>query len=215
MLKIYTKTGDDGTTGLYQRGRIEKNSEVIEAIGAVDELNSFIGLLSSQVTTKEEWGAVVLRQLAQIQNHLFDIGAAIAAPLDSDLLSKLSESLLPSVLENRIDEMDAELAPIKQFILPGGTTNAAATHVCRSVCRNAERRILSYLSALTATKNGDKDRDALDNGMNSTGLDSALPRFEVILKYMNRLSDYFFVLARFLNFKEKCTDVFWKPIDQS
>jgi cob(I)alamin adenosyltransferase len=119
------------------------------------------------------------------------------------------------MLENRIDEMDAELAPIKQFILPGGTANAAATHVCRSVCRNAERRILSYLSALTATKNDEKERDAVGNGMNSTGLDSALPRFEVILKYMNRLSDYFFVLARFLNLKEKCTDVFWKPIDQS
>ncbi len=214
MFKIYTKTGDDGTTGLYQRGRVTKNSEVIEAIGAVDELNSFVGLLGSQVTNEEDWRAGVSKQLAQIQNHLFDIGAAIAAPLDSELLSKLSESLLPSVLENRIDEMDAELAPIKQFILPGGTVGASATHVCRSICRNAERRIISYLSKLTASKN-EMGMDAAGNGMGSADLDSVMPRFEVILQYMNRLSDYFFVLARFLNFKENRTDVFWKPIDQT
>lgn len=214
MFKIYTKTGDDGTTGLYQRGRVTKDSSVIEAIGAVDELNSFTGMLGAYLTGTEERMVAVEKQVAQIQNHLFDIGAAIAAPLDSDLLSNLEESLLTTPVEKQIDEMETELAPIKQFILPGGTLAASASHVCRSVCRNAERRVISYVSGLSASVSDTDSMEAESEAMSGDkSANSETQKFEAILKYMNRLSDYFFVLARFLNFKENRTDVFWQPIE--
>lgn len=213
MFKIYTKTGDDGTTGLYQRGRVTKDSSVIEAIGAVDELNSFTGVLGAYLIGNEEWMLPVAEQIAKIQNHLFDIGAAIAAPLDSDLLSNLEESLLTTPVENQIDEMETELAPIKQFILPGGTLAASASHVCRSVCRNAERRVISYVTSLVAKASDPESMDADSEATsNAEAVSSVTQKFDAILRYMNRLSDYFFVLARFLNLKENRTDVFWQPI---
>ncbi|MDO8461437.1 MAG: cob(I)yrinic acid a,c-diamide adenosyltransferase [Deltaproteobacteria bacterium] len=176
-MKIYTKTGDKGETGLFGGRRVSKSDPQIEAYGTVDELNSFVGLVGDFDP-----------RVQVIQNHLFDIGSSLATPADQK--AKAEKKAAPvgekeiSFLEKWIDEVDSQLEPLKNFVLPGGTVTAVRFHLARSVCRRAERRVI-----------------ALDQR------ETVLP--EVII-YLNRLSDLLFVLARQANKKEGVADTPWK-----
>ena len=184
--KIYTRTGDDGTTGLVDGSRCAKHSARIEAIGAVDEANSAIGFAAVALEGDER--AVLTR----IQNDMFDLGADLATPLggiggEDFTPSEMVLRVVPSQvdwLERRIDAAGDRLEPLKSFVLPGGSEGAARVHLARAAVRRAER-------AMTALASQD-------------------PVNPAALAYVNRLSDYFFQLARLLN-DEGRSDVTWTP----
>jgi cob(I)alamin adenosyltransferase len=171
--KITTRTGDDGTTGLAHNKRVDKHHPRIEAMGDVDELNSQIGLLMSETLPGN-----VHDLLSGIQHHLFDLGAELAMPEHAGI----TEAKL-AILDEAIAHYNASLPPLKEFILPGGHRTAAQCHVCRAVCRRAERRV----SALTQSD----------------------PLSPLLLPYLNRLSDLMFILARILNRNTETEEVFW------
>ena len=179
MGKIYTKSGDSGTTSLVGGKRIKKQDELLEAYGTCDELNSFIALLMAE--TEREGGEIADTStlLRRIQNTLFDIGGLMATlPEEWDKYWKGSVQHIETeteFLETAIDKWESELPPLKQFILPGGNRAIAAAHICRTVCRRLERRMVPLT-----------DR-----------FDGYLP----LIKYVNRLSDFFFILARILHQK--------------
>ncbi len=168
--KIYTKTGDDGTSGLIGGTRVNKYDDRLEAYGTVDELNSWIGTIKS--TIKEE---NVLKTLEMVQNNLFVIGSHLATDdTKSDLKTKLPcHDNDTKYLENEIDRMNEALPPLTNFILPGGLTSAGYCHIARTVCRRAERRIAALQGKVSVHNN--------------------------ITIFVNRLSDYLFVLARYVN----------------
>ena len=175
LTKIYTRTGDDGSTGLGDGTRIRKDDPRIEAIGAVDELNSFLGLLLS-----EELEASIRSCLENIQHDLFDLGA------DLSISGRVSmQPMQVARLEKELDELNATLDPLREFILPGGERAAALCHVARSVCRRAERRVLKLYHR-----------------------DLAIP---IHLHYLNRLSDLLFVLSRVLNRHSAVEETLWQP----
>jgi cob(I)alamin adenosyltransferase len=175
LSKIYTRTGDDGTTGLGDGTRVEKDSPRVEAYGTVDELNSLIGLLLTH-----ELPDAVRDCLTSVQHRLFDVGGELCMPGH-----KAIDAHDVHELERTLDDMNRHLKPLKEFILPGGSPAAAVCHVARTVCRRAERRVvtLSRTEAVSA--------DAI--------------------KYLNRLSDLLFVIARWLNAQAGHRDVLWKP----
>jgi cob(I)alamin adenosyltransferase len=178
--KIYTKTGDDGTTGLFGGGRVSKDSARIEAYGNVDELDSVIGLV--RAASQYEW----LNNLLQsIQEKLFVLGADLATPLDtrSDYKIPRIEEIDAKNLEKEIDKQTAELPPLKKFILPGGTELAARLHVARTVCRRAERSLVHLAN------------------------EEEIGKHDII--YLNRLSDLLFVLARRANQLAGVSDIEW------
>lgn len=182
--KIYTRTGDDGTTGLVDGSRVAKASLRIEAIGKVDEANSAIGVAAAAVA-----GGDLAAALYRIQNDLFDLGADLATPApDGDFAP--SEMVLRIVdsqaqwLEQAIDAFNEHLEPLTSFVLPGGSEAAARTHVARASVRAAERAV--------------------------TALAAAEPVNPAALAYINRMSDYLFVLARVLN-DNGASDVKWVP----
>lgn len=177
-MKIYTKTGDEGTTSLFGGRRIAKDDLRIEAYGTVDELNSFIGLLMASFDDKNQ-----KEILTGVQNRLFAIGAALATDPDkSTASSDIHESDI-EILENAMDNMDQLLPPLRNFILPGGDTSIANAHVCRTVCRRAERRVISLSSASSVDQR--------------------------IIIYLNRLSDYFFILSRYLSHIHQVAEIPW------
>jgi len=171
-VKIYTRTGDHGETSLFGGSRVPKNDPRIEAYGTVDELNSFLGLARAS-----ELPQSLDDQLQQVQSDLFDIGAHLASPGTSRFPGVEERRI--TELEEAIDAMERELAPLTGFILPGGTPAAAQLHVARTVCRRAERCVVALNDDTT-------------------------------LRYLNRLSDYLFVAARFANFRGGREDVPWK-----
>jgi len=179
-MKIYTKTGDLGETSLYGGKRIEKSNIRIDAYGSVDELNSFIGLLRDQEILEED-----RKDLTDIQYQLFNIGSLLATPSEDAEKLKLPKikSKYINWLENKIDELNEELPPMKHFILPGGHTTVSYCHVCRTICRRVERLVVK-LNMLTA----------LDPN---------------ILIFLNRLSDYLFVLARKLTSQLNVEEIKW------
>jgi len=180
-MKIYTKTGDDGLTGLIGGTRVPKNDLRIEAYGTVDELNSFIGLLSSYPLLEEE-----LEYLEKIQHRLFAVGSHLATDREKtaiDTASIISDEDI-SELESSIDRLNENLPALKAFILPGGSAEGSVCHVCRTVSRRAERRIMD----VSQIYNIDKQ----------------------IIIYINRLSDYFFVLSRFITLKKGNKEILWK-----
>ncbi|MEX2139535.1 MAG: cob(I)yrinic acid a,c-diamide adenosyltransferase [Pirellulales bacterium] len=180
-MKIYTKTGDDGTTGLYGGGRVRKDHARVEACGAVDELNAVVGWARAEALPR-----VIDELLEQIQNELFDLGAELATPQPAAQgLSVVSEREI-GALEAAIDRFEAGLAPLKTFILPAGTRAAAALHLGRTVCRRAERRVITLAA-------GTKE-----------------PVSPQIVVYLNRLSDLLFVLARAANAGAGQEDVEWR-----
>lgn len=180
-MKIYTKTGDKGETSLFGGERVSKNSLRIEAYGTVDELNSFIGL-----TILELSDASLKKLLSKIQNKLFVIGSDLATPIN-EKTSKLKIARVPPKfykdLEKAIDFYDSKLEPLKNFILPGGSKGAALLHVCRTICRRAERNVVALNNTVKVGEN--------------------------IIIFLNRLSDLFFVLARFENKCQKIPDIKW------
>ena len=189
MTKVYTRTGDDGTTGTHKGNRIPKDDDLMEAIGTVDELNSMIGYLVSGLAKNQ----VGLESLSRIQCRLFDVGAALASIFDDEQFRKSVANLDVAWLESLIDDLSDTLPRINKFVLPGGTRNASMAHLCRALCRRAERNIIT---ALTSFLSPDEKK--------------SLRGFE-LNRFLNRLSDYLFVLARSLNREENHEEIFWQP----
>ncbi|MDE6488203.1 MAG: cob(I)yrinic acid a,c-diamide adenosyltransferase [Paramuribaculum sp.] len=177
---IYTRTGDLGTTSLVGGQRALKHSVRIEAYGTVDELNSSIGL----ITASPDIEKAERDFLTTVQSRLFDIGSCLACPPDGEF--QLSSGITPEVLsgiEHEIDRLDEKLPRMDSFVLPAGTELAARCHMARTVCRRAERRI--------------------------TALDESEPVGSEILAYVNRLSDYLFILARYSNVSQGISEILW------
>ncbi|TCQ01428.1 ATP:cob(I)alamin adenosyltransferase [Sphingomonas sp. PP-F2F-A104-K0414] len=187
--KIYTRTGDDGTTGLVDGSRVSKSSALMQAIGDVDEANSAIGL--AVIALGDQPMAVAL---TRIQNDLFDLGADLATPAGTDeggddpfAPSEMVLRIVPSQverLEREIDALNAHLAPLRSFILPGGSAEAAALHLARAISRRAER--------------------------SAVGASETQPLNPAALAYVNRLSDFLFVASRAVN-QNGAGDVLWRP----
>jgi len=170
--KIYTKTGDKGTTGLIGGTKVPKSHLRIEAYGTVDELNSFIGLLSDHLNA----AGTTTPLLKEIQDRLFTIGSSLACDPEEDILT----------LENEIDRMMSELPPMKSFLLPGGHIAVSTAHITRCVCRRAERACVRLQ-------------------------DQQLFVDPLVLRYLNRLSDYLFVLARYVAQLLYVPEIAWLP----
>lgn len=178
---LYTRTGDTGTTSLVGGQRVRKDNIRIESYGTIDELNSHLGLLSAIMPENSEQN----KTLTFIQNKLFNIGAYLATENEPEKQAQcfgLGKTAIEK-LEKEIDILDATVPQLHAFLLPGGNTAAAQAHVCRTVCRRAERNIIS----LSDTTYIDPD----------------------LLRFVNRLSDYLFVLARFNNFITHTSEIFW------
>lgn len=178
-MKIYTKTGDKGETGLFGAGRVSKDSLRIEAYGTVDELNSFLGNAITEINNAE-----LKKILFKIQNQLFIVGSDLAAPNEDKqgIIPRVEEEYIKEV-ENHIDYFSEKLDELKNFILPGGTKGASILHIARSVCRRAERKVVK---------------------LNKT--EKVNP---FIIIFLNRISDFLFVLARYENKINNQPDVNW------
>ena len=174
LTKIYTRTGDSGTTGLADGSHLAKDAPRIETMGAVDELNSSLGVLLAERLPKD-----VRDCLTGVQHDLFDLGGELSIPGHAIMSAAHIRRL-----ETLLDRFNAKLAPLKDFVLPGGTRAAACAHVARTVCRRAERRVVALAIRDTA------------------------PAFAV--RYLNRLSDLLFVMARVLNRRAGRGDVLWQ-----
>jgi len=179
-MKIYTRTGDDGTTSLYGKKRLAKHHIRIESYGTVDELNSWIGLLADETENTD-----INKFLRRVQVQLFNIGSHLAA--DADAGFKLPEIKIGLIeeLENAIDKMNEDLDPLKTFILPGGSVKVSNCHIARTVCRRAERRVVHLA-----------EQEDVDTH---------------IVKVLNRLSDYLFVLSRFIAYELNIKEIPWDP----
>ncbi len=180
-MRIYTKTGDQGDTGLFGGPRVPKDDHRIEAYGTVDELNSLLG-----VARAEALPADVDALLARIQSELFSLGAELATPNPAALGTALVGPGHSAALERAIDQYEAQLEPLKLFILPAGTRAAALLHLARTVCRRAERRLVTLRTAAAEPVSGE------------------------LIIYLNRLSDLLFVLAREVNRRAGLADVPWQ-----
>ncbi|MEO9570188.1 MAG: cob(I)yrinic acid a,c-diamide adenosyltransferase [Polaribacter sp.] len=187
-MKIYTKTGDSGTTALYGGTRVKKYNLRIESYGTVDELNSYIGLIKDQ-----EISDYIKNSLLKIQNELFIVGSMLATPKEKETLKngkerlnilKIDESSI-LYLEKEIDKMDKELAQMTHFILPGGHQTVSFCHIARCICRRAERLSVEL-----------QDQETINNN---------------IIKYLNRLSDFLFTLARKLSKDLSVEEIKWIP----
>ena len=179
MTRIYTRSGDQGQTGLANGERLEKSSVLFEAIGDIDELNAQLGMLRSQYlrqSTGQSNDPNIDEQLSVIQHKLFDVGAQVAQYKDNNIKQEHIDAL-----EQWIDHWQEQLPPLKQFILPAGTQDGSIAHLARSICRRAERHCWQAA-----------DQQAIE---------------PEALQYLNRLSDYLFVLARLLNGGD---EVFWQ-----
>jgi cob(I)alamin adenosyltransferase len=180
-MKIYTKTGDKGQTALYGGTRVDKDAPRVAAYGTVDELNACLGLARAHLPDHK-----IDQELAQIQNTLFDVGADLATPMDSPYRKNVTpidgEDI--ALLERHIDRYDAELIPLKNFIVPGGHAAAAALHLARTIARRAEREVVAL--AKLEPVNAD------------------------VIIYLNRLSDYLFILTRIVNMKMGVSETKWQ-----
>ncbi len=187
-MKVYTKTGDTGTTALFGGTRVPKHHIRIESYGTVDELNSHIGLIRDQ-----EINILYKNVLIEVQDRLFTVGAILATPPEKEVLKNGQKRLQNlgiletdiEFLENEIDSMEDSLPQMTHFVLPGGHTTVSYCHIARCVCRRAERLAVH--------------------------LNDIEPTDELVIKYLNRLSDYLFVLARKLSFDLKADEVQWIP----
>lgn len=180
--KIYTRTGDTGDTGLFGGGRVAKDDARVEAYGEVDELNSVLGLVRAiEIMPRID------EVLVPVQRDLFSIGALLATPDHEKMQEQLLKARIDdgriAQLEHAIDACDRELEPLKAFIVPGGTPKAAALHLARTVCRRAERRVV--------------------------GLRATVPVPDLVVVYLNRLSDLLFTLARVANVRAGAGEVTW------
>ena len=177
---VYTRTGDKGTTGLIGGTRVPKNHIRLDAYGTVDELNAQLGLLVTYLKDESDHSFVLA-----VQNKLFTVGSHLATDTDKIALKEASVISLDDIkmMEQEIDRIDEKLPSLKAFVIPGGSRGAAVCHVCRTVCRRAERTMLSLSESYKIS--------------------------EEVLSYINRLSDYLFVLSRKINVDEKNDEIFW------
>jgi cob(I)alamin adenosyltransferase len=179
-MKIYTKTGDRGDTRLFDGTKVRKHDDRVEAYGDVDELNSFLGAAASFLNDES-----LVSMLAEVQKDLFSVGAQLADPGIKD--QSRAKSQIPreriTALENAIDSFETELKPLRQFILAGGGHGGALLHVARTVCRRAERRVVSLSEKVEVNPN--------------------------VIEYLNRLSDFLFVIARVANHREGKEEILW------
>lgn len=179
-MKIYTKKGDNGTTQLIGGKRVSKSNSRIEAYGTVDELNSYIGLVRDQEINNDSF-----EMLVEVQDRLFTIGALLANESSTNTMKlPLIDNKDIQLLETQIDKMNEELPEMRSFILPGGHTTVSYCHIARCICRRAERLVVD--------------------------LPQTTLQHDLILKYLNRLSDYMFVLSRFLSQELKIKEIPWK-----
>jgi cob(I)alamin adenosyltransferase len=179
-MKVYTRTGDGGETSLFSGGRVGKDHHRLEAYGTLDELNSVLGVLRAEPLPDAAVG-----HIEKIQSSLFALGAVLADARGRYPADPAQWRTAP--VEAWIDGMEAELEPLKNFILPGGCREACLAHLARTVCRRAERRVVAV---------ADADQGDVPDG---------------VIEYLNRLSDALFVCARWLNFKRGIDDVQWHP----
>jgi cob(I)alamin adenosyltransferase len=187
MANIYTRTGDTGETGLFGAGRVRKDDQRIEALGSVDELNAALGVVRMEAVRSGTSPTGFDEILAQLQHRLFDLGAELATPHPEQRGFSLVSDSHVAALEAAIDLFDQQLEPLREFILPGGMPAAAQLHLARCVCRRAERRLVALI-----------DRE---------------PVRGELLRYLNRLSDLLFVLARAINRANGSPDVTWEQGD--
>lgn len=182
-MKIYTRTGDEGKTGLFGGGRVLKSNRRVRAYGAVDELNAALGMAVFFLKDEE-----ISRALAEVQQDLFSLGASLATPGAEDGSATAATPTLPlfriGEMEAWIDRAALETPPLKNFILPGGTGGASALHLARTICRRAEREVVRL-----------GRKSAIDPG---------------VVRYLNRLSDLLFALARLDNHRSGVPDVLWQ-----
>jgi len=179
-MKIYTKTGDKGKTSLFSGGRVNKSDLRIKAYGTTDELNSFIGMLRAYKIKESH-----KKTLLQIQNKLYNLGSIIAVKEKTSFkIPELKQEDI-KLLEKEIDKLNKTLPILKDFIIPGGNTQTSQCHICRSICRRAERELVE----LAINEN-------IDN---------------LLIKYLNRLSDYLFVLSRAISKESNAEEIIWKP----
>ncbi|MEE9439397.1 MAG: cob(I)yrinic acid a,c-diamide adenosyltransferase [Saprospiraceae bacterium] len=180
-MKIYTKTGDTGTTSLYGGARVTKDDIRIEAYGTIDELNAHVGYLISVLPSSVHEKS----NLFEIQKRLFTIGSNLASDPNKDIpVPDLLDSDV-KLLENAMDSMEVNLEPLRSFVLPGGSVQNSIAHICRTVSRRAERRIITL---------------AISSNVNP-----------LLIVYVNRLSDYFFMLSRYLALKLNHEETPWHP----
>ncbi|HET7000154.1 MAG TPA: cob(I)yrinic acid a,c-diamide adenosyltransferase [Puia sp.] len=181
--KIYTKTGDSGKTSLIGGTKVPKSHIRIQTYGTVDELNAFTGLLKDELSDAHS-----RELLLEIQDRLFTIGSALACDPEKETTLKIPDLKESDVLllENEIDRMNMKLPEMKSFILPGGHVSVSTAHICRTICRRAERLIVEL-----------DEKEHLNQSL--------------IIKYLNRLSDYFFVLARWIGHLLGVPEVKWTP----
>jgi len=180
-MKIYTRTGDDGTTSLFAGGRVPKHHLRVEAYGTVDELNSLLGVVRAWKPNPQTdaW-------LGQVQRQLFNLGADLATPLNAKSSQIVrADAAMVTWLEETIDRMDADLPPLTSFILPGGSPAGAQLHVARTVCRRAERLVTAL-----------HEHEAIS---------------EQVLPYLNRLADFLFTIARWENMQAGVPEEKWTP----
>jgi len=178
-MKIYTKNGDAGETGLFGGSRVSKDDLRIRAYGSFDELNAVLGLVLGESGMPAE----LKSRLARTQSELFQLGAELATPRGKTLTMAMLDDVETERMESEIDAMEKDLEPLKTFILPGGTRACSLIHLARTVSRRAEREFVT--------------------------LNRAEPQRPAILRYVNRLSDFLFVCARFANHSAKVKDVPW------
>ena len=180
-MKLYTKTGDSGLTGLIGGTRIAKNDLRIEAYGTIDELNSFVGLLTTYELSDSD-----ISFLRFVQNHLFSIGSHLAT--DRDKVNLASASIISAedvaFVENEIDRLDSFLPELTSFVLPGGNQASSFSHICRTIARRAERRIIDVNNLYCVDSH--------------------------VIVFVNRLSDYFFALSRYLIVEKGEKEIYWK-----
>lgn len=180
-MKIYTKTGDSGSTSLFGGRRVSKADIRIDSYGTIDELNSYIGLLRDQEVNKQRNEILV-----EIQDRLFTIGSILATEpgnTKAKVPSLREDDVL--LLEKEIDSMESKLTPMRSFVLPGGHASVSCCHIARTVCRRAERQVIA--------------------------LDAVEKVQPVLIKYLNRLSDYLFVLSRMMTKELSAEETPWKP----
>ncbi len=182
-MKIYTKTGDRGTTSLIGGTKVLKSHERIEAYGTVDELNSYLGLCRDLISDTS-----IKALLQETQDRLFTIGSALACDPDKETKLKIPDIKEADIklLEDEMDKMDESLAPLQQFILPGGHQTVSHIHIARCICRRAERLVVHLLIE-------DTEHESL------------------IIKYINRLSDYLFTLSRYVAKQVHAEEIPWTP----
>jgi len=186
-MTLYTRTGDDGTTGLFGGPRVRKDDPRVEAFGTVDEFNASLGLAIAMCNAASAFESALAERLRGLQSRLFDLGADLATPMDSQHASKIARIELEHAaqIEQWIDEVEASNEPMRNFVLPGGTELAARLHVARAVCRRAERCTIQLAAS------------------------QSINPLTIIL--MNRVSDLLFALARRVNREAGVADVPWIP----